>query len=336
MASPSHDVLVIGAGALGLATAFELARRGRSIAVLDRGGGASASAVAAGMIAPALEAATEDVTPDRAALLRQAAAPWPAFAAAAGVVLDRTPGEWRGPGAVEIAARLSRLGFRFERDGDRLTVADDAQVHPPQAMAALRRAIQGRGGRLVDVQVDRVERGDDGWSAAGLTGDALVIATGASAALSGLPAAAARALARIEPVRGQIGVSAEPLTDRVVRGRGAYVAPWGEGAVVGATMEPGRRDLQPDAAAAARLLEAAAVLLGRTPDPARIDWRVGVRGASADGLPLAGLAGPGLALATAPRRNGWLLAPLVARTVASALEGRPATPVAAALDPLRF
>ena len=65
--------------------------------------------------------------------------------------------------------------------------------------------------------------------------------------------------------------------------------------------------------------------------------RVGVRGAVADGLPLAGAsAQPGLFLALAPRRNGWLLGPMVARIVADGIEGRPPMADAAALDPLRF
>ena len=65
--------------------------------------------------------------------------------------------------------------------------------------------------------------------------------------------------------------------------------------------------------------------------------RVGVRGGTADGLPLAGPSGePGLHLALAPLRNGWLLGPLVARIVADGIEGGAPLPDAAALDPLRF
>jgi glycine oxidase len=65
--------------------------------------------------------------------------------------------------------------------------------------------------------------------------------------------------------------------------------------------------------------------------------RVGIRGATADGLPLAGPSGePGLHLALAPRRNGWLLGPLAAQVVADGIEGRAPVADAAALDPLRF
>jgi glycine oxidase len=63
------------------------------------------------------------------------------------------------------------------------------------------------------------------------------------------------------------------------------------------------------------------------------EWRVGVRGATPDGLPLAGPVGQGLHVALAPRRNGWLLGPSVARVVAEGVEGGEGL---AAFDPLRF
>ena len=79
-------------------------------------------------------------------------------------------------------------------------------------------------------------------------------------------------------------------------------------------------------------------MLDRMPEPLDIDWRAGVRGATADGLPMAGAAPgeDGLFMALAPRRNGWLLGPLVGAVVADAIEGRAASMEARALDPGRF
>jgi glycine oxidase len=49
---------------------------------------------------------------------------------------------------------------------------------------------------------------------------------------------------------------------------------------------------------------------------------VGVRASTPDGLPLVGWsATPGVMLAVGARRNGWLLAPLVADLVAAYLKG---------------
>ena len=100
-------------------------------------------------------------------------------------------------------------------------------------------------------------------------------------------------------------------------------------------MEPGRRDLEPDPAEAARQVAAGLLLLAVSGEPGLT--RVGIRGATDDGLPLAGPSGePGLHLALAPRRNGWLMGPLVARVVVDGIEGRPPLADAAALDPRRF
>ena len=45
---------------------------------------------------------------------------------------------------------------------------------------------------------------------------------------------------------------------------------------------------------------------------------------------------PGRHRALAPRRNGWLLGPMIGRVVAGGLEGRAPLADAAALSPLRF
>jgi glycine oxidase len=45
---------------------------------------------------------------------------------------------------------------------------------------------------------------------------------------------------------------------------------------------------------------------------------------------------PGVAAALAPRRNGWLFAPLVAEIVAAAVFGKDAGPEGEALRPDRF
>ncbi len=302
-------------------------------------GGVNASLVAAGMIAPAMESAIDDVSVDRARLFRVGRDLWPAFAAAAGIALARRSAEWRGGDVQAVETRLRALGFDARRDGASVTTDDDYQVEPTQALAALRQAL---GEAVVAGTVKTIARTDGGWRLEvgdrWLDAHAVVLATGAGEAIAGLPENARRLIADIEPIRGQIGVAAGHLVDHVVRGPGAYVAPMASGAAIGATMEPGRRDTAPDAEASERLTQAAWAALGRSPEPLAIEWRVGIRGATADGLPLAGAASgeEGLYLALAPRRNGWLLGPLVGAVVADAIEGRTASPHARALDPGRF
>ncbi|GAA0869296.1 FAD-dependent oxidoreductase [Brevundimonas basaltis] len=332
----SPDVIVIGAGVLGLCTAAELAGRGHAVTVIDPGG-PNASSVAAGMLAPALESLLEGLTPDQAGLLKRARDLWPDFAEAHGLALHHEGAEWREADAAVAVGRLGQLGFDARATPLGLITPDDWRVDPGPALSALARApgvslVRGRVARLAgDARRWRVEA-DDGciWFAS-----TVVLASGAAPAVDGLPPPVAAMVDAIQPIRGQLTHVAVEGVGRVVRAPGVYAVPVAGGVVIGATMEPGRRDLEPDPDEARLRVAAGLALLGRegTAGPTR----VGIRGAVADGLPLAGAAGhPGLFFALAPRRNGWLLGPLVAQVVADAIEGRPPVPDAGALDPLRF
>lgn len=332
------DILIIGAGVLGLCTAVELTRRGHAVRVLDPGE-RNASAVAAGMIAPALEAVLDGVTPERAALFAEARRAWDGFAAAAGVTLHPARTIWGAGDGAAIADAAQALGFQVDpTDPARPGFPSDVLIEPQPALAAMRTALARP---VIPGRAVSARRTADGWSLATETeivsARHLVLATGAGAAVEGLPETVAALVRLISPIRGQIGRVADLSAETVTRGRGIYVAPSGQGVVVGATMEEGRRDLEPDAEAGARLLAAAGELTGCAITGA-VDWRVGVRGSTPDGLPMAGATGEdGLFAALAPRRNGWLLGALVARVTADAIEGGGAgSPHAAALDPRRF
>ena len=334
----TSDIVIIGAGVLGLCTAVELTRRGHDLTVVDSGG-VNASSVAAGMIAPALEAVADDVTPERAALMREAAALWPAFAERLGIGLRPGPSEWRGEDTEAVAARLAAVGFALKARSD-VVETDDIQIDPQRAMATMKTTLERP---VVSDTVRSLRRTADGWTLQfaerEIEARTLIVATGAARAIHGLPEDVVGRVNAITPIRGQIGITKQRLVDRVTRGTDAYVVPTDTGAMIGATMEAGRRDLAPDPATGQALLRAAKRLVGRSDiaDMTAVTWQVGIRGATADGLPLAGPTGEaGLHLALAPRRNGWLLGPLVARVVADGIENRPRGVHAAALDPLRF
>lgn len=335
MADPSCDIVVVGAGVLGLCVAAELTARGRDVRVVDPGR-LNASAVAAGMIAPAFETLLDKADAVQAAFLRDAAALWPDFATRTGVVLDPTPAEWRGPDAAEVARTLTLLGFSVSHQSEIVRAGCDLRVDAEAALACLRHGLEHP---VIQAEAVAVERLEPGWRVCTTAGDiearALVIATGTAVALPGLPDAARVVIQAIEPIAGQIGRTASARTDRVVRGEGGYVAPTPGGGLIGATMVFGSRDATPDAAASERLSAVASRLLGLDME-GEIEWRGGVRGATADGRPLAGRVEDGLYLALAPRRNGWLLGPLVGQVTADAIEGRPRGSHAAALDPSRF
>jgi len=305
------------------------------VTVIDPGG-PNASSIAAGMIAPALESLLEDVTGDRAALLKRARDLWPAFAETHGLKLLREGADWRGREPHSAAARLRALGFDAQSNPNGLTTPDDWRIEVAPALKALARTpgltmVRGQVVRLTgDARRWRVEANDGRMWFTATVG----LATGAGEPIAGLPDPVATAVSAITPIRGQLTFVATASPPRVVRGPGVYAAPCDGGVVIGATMEPGRRDLEPDPAEATRQIAAGLALLDVTGEIG--PTRVGIRGATVDGLPLAGPAGePGLHLALAPRRNGWLMGPLVARITADGIEGRPPMADAAALDPLR-
>jgi len=70
---------------------------------------------------------------------------------------------------------------------------------------------------------------------------------------------------------------------------------------------------------------------------AKLTAQTGVRAATPDGLPMVGRGRHhGVLLAVGARRNGWLLAPLVAKIITACVTEGDLGPYAARLDPGRF
>jgi glycine oxidase len=327
----SPDVIVIGAGVLGLASAAEMAARGLSVVVVDPGGG-NASSIAAGMIAPAMESALEDLPPRVVAVLQAARDLWPDFAARHGLDLIQDGADWRGRGAEALRRRLERNGFVVEARPDGFRTPEDARIDAGRALQELGRAVT-----VIAGSARRTSRVERHWTVR-LDGDRelhaphLVVATGAAGAIEGLPVDVVRLIEGVIPIRGQLAHVHGPGPAIPTRTPHGYVVPVEGGVIVGATMEHGRRDLQPEDAAARRQVGQVFDALGLPAGAA--SPRVGVRGAFADGLPAVGEI-DGVIVALGPRRNGWLLAPLVAGVVADAVRATPPGPQAASLRPDR-
>lgn len=318
-------VAVAGAGAIGSAVALALARAGRDVTIFDpRPLGDNASGVAAGMLAPAAEAVFDPASASHLDLLRRARDLWPAFAAPLGAPVLRDGLRVEGdPAWLEaVAARFQALGASMVRQDDALTSDEDWRIEARPALAAMRDAALALGARST---ARAFEAGDLPAF------EAVVLATGA-ASLPGL----APELAALTPIKGQLlRADRGPATGPVIRGEGVYICP-GPSPAIGATMEIGRDDLVVDPAATEGLRQAA-IRLRPELAGATMTTEVGVRATTADGLPLVGWsARPGVMLAVGARRNGWLLAPLVADLVAAYLTGKDPGPDAARLDARRF
>ena len=332
---------VAGGGAFGLTAALYAARQGAEVTLHAPDADASASAVAAGMLSPVFEALEGGGDPGLFQTLRAGLEAWDRSGLAP---VTRQGALYTGTDLAEVARTLETWGVAHTRlDGDaarRLQPAlsadmDDAlhtllegRVAPLARLQEIADALRRSGGRIEPTAAPA----DGGFRAWRRSFDAVLIAAGyASRDWSDH----GPALERLQPIKGHIlQFQGGPAVGPVLRGREGYVAPQSLGAAFGATMQAGCADLSVEPAEVAALHLGASTLapcLAGLPFTAH----TGVRAATPDGLPLAGRLGEGLFAATGARRNGWLLAPLVAETVAAALAGAP-SPYAAAFDPLRF
>ncbi len=341
------DVLVIGAGVIGLSVAVRLQSRGLRTQVVAPSEGLSASDVAAGMIAPVMEAATDPMSASLEAALTGAAGLWPGFADQFGLGLQRRGCLWLSScetglrSGVEtvtpVQARELAPWLAHDLDLHIAYAPAEACVTPAQALAALRCALQAAGGELT--------AGRAGWRDGAfwrddvrLSAACVVLATGYGGVSF---AEAAPELGLMAPIRGQIVRALDAgIGDNgpCVRGPGAYVAPQrGGGAMIGATMEPGETEAVTDVASLSRLMAAATAFAPGLKDRPHVGLAA-IRAATPDGAPMVGPASsfPGLFLATGMRRNGWLLAPLVADMICAYLAGEDPGVHAGTMAPKRF
>src|SRR5215212_12145287 len=326
----SYDLVVVGAGVIGLAVAWRARCSGLTTLVVERARtGAGASGVAAGMLAPVTEA---DFGEEPLLGLNLAGrARWPAFAAevaersgldtgylesgALTVAADRDDAEELrrlaslqrslGLGAQWVSGRACRElepGLSPRVPGG-IEAPGEAHANPVATMAALRAAFGAAGGELVEgTAAERIDTTPGGTRAEGVVladgvhvrCGAVALAAGAwSGRVAGLPAGVA---SPVRPVKGQIltlrsDPALGPLASRIVRTLRCYVLSRPGGEVViGATMEERGFDTRVTADGVFRLLEAAREMLPGVDELELVAARAGLRPGMPDNGPAIGRA----------------------------------------------
>jgi glycine oxidase len=361
----SSDVVVVGAGAVGLAVAWRAAQHGLRVTVLERADrpGAETSAVAAGMLAPISETIATElplmrlgmesviIYPQFVEELQEATAMDPGYLRC-GTLLAARDGDEAASLARELELRQA-LGLTVHRllasEARRLEPAlaptlrlaleipDDHAIDPRKLTAALAQALIATGGELrlgapvngVTTSGDRVTgvRLDDGSE---LPADNVVVAAGPwSSALDGIPDGAK---IPVHPIKGQILRLHDPagpgMLTRVLRMTGGYLVPRGDGRyVLGATMEERGFDTTVTGGGVYDLLRNAFELLPSVTELVIDELSAGLRPATPDNMPALGPGAiRGLHWAVGHYRHGILLTPITAELVVAAITGDGAVP----------
>ena len=314
-------VSIIGAGVAGLACATELADRGVTVEVLERGGRVGESAcswMAGGMLAPWCERATTD---EIVARLGEPSIDWwrrhfPGTVSQGSLVL--TP--------PRDAADLTRFAARTERyewiDGDRIAALepdlagrfrralffpDEAHLDPRKALASLAAGLEARG---VPIRF-------------GVEGEPANVRSRFAVDCRGL--AARDALPDLRGVRGEMLVvrTRDVSLSRPVRllhpRIPLYIVPRGEGLfMIGATMIESEERRAVSVRSAVDLLNAAYTLHPAFGEAEIVELGADLRPTFPDNLPCIRRTGHVLH-ANGLFRHGFLLAPWLARQVADAV-----------------
>jgi glycine oxidase len=368
----TDDVLIVGAGVIGLACAWRAARAGLGVRVLERDRvAAGASGVAAGMLAPVGEAHWGEG--ELLALGLASLAAWDDFAAEVEAESSLPTGYERA-GALHVALdrdeaealrRRHELHVRHGLDSEWLRPSGcrelepglapgvsgglhapgEATVDPALLCAALAAAARSHGAVIEEGAEVRggsfAEEGAELELADGSVrrGRTVVLAAGCWSGAAGWVPPEARPPVR--PVKGEIltlrGDPADPVCSRIVAGERAYLVPRSDGRlIVGATVEEHGFDATVTAGGVHELLREAYRLVPEIAELELVEARAGLRPGSPDNAPLIGASGPSLIVATGHYRNGVLLAPVSADAVLALLQGVEPDPVPAAFSPDRF
>lgn len=364
------DLLVIGGGVIGLSVAYEVARRGRSVMVVEKERpGSGATDVAAGMLAPIAEA--DASLPQIVQLGLDSVRRYPEMVARieqdsgldcdyvrSGTVMVALDADHREV-LRHLAGERERMGLEVRelsageareleprlspRVVGGLQLMDDHSVDPRRLARALAAAIERRGGSLVfPAQVTAIDREGPSVAVKGASGQILQVRAGAVLVAAGswtsrdipgfdhLP---------LRPVKGQVvRVRGEKLIERVVRTPDVYLVPRSDGElVVGASSEEKGFDDRQLIGPILRLLTDAWRALPEIRELELFETNVGFRPTLRDHLPAIGPSGvEGVYLATGHYRHGILLAAATAELLAGLIVDGDSPELLQAFDPRRF
>jgi glycine oxidase len=366
----TRDVAIVGAGIIGCSIAFELAKAGMQVCVLERGGiGEESSAAAAGMLSGQhgvtnlgaryqLHVEARELHGQLADDLREQTGIDVGFCRWGLLELLFTPGEVRA--ADRCCAIQTQAGLRVECLSREATLAlepalapdlqgsiryvDEAHVHNGRLTIALAEAARRTGAELrsgapaLALIRERERVVGVQTSTETVYAEAVIVANGAWSSDLIRPLGL---MLPVKPMRGQmLAVRTVPrAVSQIIYGRHMYLVPRPDGeTLVGATVEDVGFRKEVTLEGLEELIQAGRhIAPGMMGQPVIRTW-AGLRPGSPDGLPLVGpVAGlPGLILAVGHHRNGILLGPMTGVLVKQWLVDHVQSPYLDLLRPERF
>ena len=350
------NVIIVGAGVIGLMCAVRLAKAGARVTVLEEHNentsvwGPTASASAAGMLAPLNEVhslhdalaltsfdlwrAWRDGSPWADAVRFDGGVVLASDGLAAASIISRAQALKRAGEVLSEGKFRKRTGLRANIE-HAVFIPDEGVADPLRTLSGL--VMEARAhGVLVQFDEDVIEATANTIAThAGQTfeADQIVLAPGVWATDS--LRALAPALKHVRPAKGcLVPVQFERPVAPNIRAEGFYIAQRYGDAVLGSTLDFDRTDRRVDSAQVETLLAAAERALPGELRTAGKPW-TGIRPMSPDGWPMIGPSGDVL-IAAGHSRNGWLLAPITAEIITAYVMGAAISPEWAALSPDRF
>ena len=350
MSQPRGQLIVVGAGVIGLSVAWRAREAGWVVTIVDLHPSRGASWAAAGMLAPITEA--HPAEPELLRIGLQSSQMWPQFAAELTAAAGQSCG-FRDDGTLvvgydrddaEYIRRLAEQLQQWQLPAQMLTSAQRQEFEPalsPQAAATLSvpsdHSIDNRSmlGALQAV-ADRRDiaflhsrvRSVTPTSVELVTGE--VISCDAVVVCAGVDTPGIVADVPVRPVKGQIirtltnTRTGELITRTIrarVRGRSVYLVPRRNGEIViGASVEERGRDTSITVGPISELLEDARLIVPGIDECELVETWAGLRPATPNNVPIVEQR-DGVFIATGHGRNGFLLAPWTADRIVTMLEG---------------
>lgn len=318
------DVVIIGAGIIGLSLAISLRKQGLRVLVIDRGEpGAEASSAAAGMLAPggseipvplrALAAASARLYPEFVHELEDESGIRVDFQQHGSILLSSTDFP---DGAQALTAReLESLepALRVQNSKLKAGFMQESCVDPRLLVSAAMKAAHHRDVDIVsgsEVKTVQISDGRASGVETEKTSYAAGIVVNCAGAWAGLVGPQPFP---VQPVKGQmVAVVHAPTVRHVIRSEKAYIVPRSNGRlVIGSTLENAGYDKQVEVSRIQDLLQAALELVPELEKARQHEAWAGLRPGTPDKLPILGETCTGRYLvATGHYRDGILLAPV--------------------------